>query len=246
MNSSHPQSSLVVPRLDTDIVGSRILVFDELDSTNERALAIGGDGLVVAADRQTAGRGRHGRTWHSMGEKGLWFSVAFEGEQPGAAFAAPLAIRDTLRPLVPISVKWPNDILSQGRKLAGILVERRANTTVLGIGMNVNHSQDDFPDDVRRRATSLALATGRSFDRADVLRDVLHELDKYIGRIRGGQLHAVHREWRDACGIVGKQVRYGDIHGIVTDVDMNGGLTVATGSGKDHVVFGEIIELENL
>jgi len=244
MGSESPHASLAVARLDTNLVGSRILVYESVDSTNERALQVGGDGTVIVADRQSAGRGRHGRIWHSKPGVGLWFSVAFEGDQEGAAFAAPLAIRNAFKPLCTIKIKWPNDVLVDGKKLGGILVERRHGHTVLGVGLNINHTEADFPADLQEKATSLRLVTGRPHDRASLLRDILSELDNLVMIIRSGGLDVVHREWSESCAIRGKQIRFQDFEGIVTGIDQSGGLRVAAEDGEHRVVFGEIIQLE--
>jgi len=97
------------PPLDTLCVGARIIALRKVDSTNSVAFRVGGDGTVVVADRQTAGRGRHGRAWHSAPGLGLWFSVAFEEILDGLMFAGALAVRDALRHVSALEVKWPND-----------------------------------------------------------------------------------------------------------------------------------------
>jgi BirA family transcriptional regulator, biotin operon repressor / biotin---[acetyl-CoA-carboxylase] ligase len=244
MNNTATYTALTVPRLNTQVVGSRILVFDEVDSTNERALHVGGDGTVIVADRQKAGRGRHGRPWHSAPGLGLWFSISFAGNLEGAAFLAPLAVRAALRPIADVSLKWPNDVLIDGRKLCGILVERRLGHTVVGIGINVNHEATDFPPELRGSATSIRRATGASPDRSVLLRDVLSELDRLVALARSGELDRLREAWAETCGIRGKRVRYQDFEGVVTNVDQHGGLTVAAPDGEHRIVFGEIVQLE--
>ena len=244
MINEHPPAPLAVPRLDTSVVGSRVLVFDEVDSTNERALKLGGDGTVVVAERQTAGRGRHGRSWASDPGLGLWLSVSFVGAEEGIAFMGPLALHDALRSICPVKLKWPNDVLVGGKKMAGILVERRGGHTVLGMGVNVNHEKSQFPADVQHLATSLSIETGAQYDRAVLLRDILSELDKLVMIGRSGGLESIRRAWTEACAIEGRRVRHGDIEGVVTSIDTTGALTVATADGEQRIVFGEIIELE--
>src|SRR5690606_22301434 len=139
---------------------------------SDEAARIGGDGTVVVADRQTAGRGRHGRNWHSLPGKGLYVSIAFAGDQPGAAFLAPLAVRNVLQPICELTVKWPNDLLFEGKKICGILVEMKKEHTILGVGLNVNHALTDLPEELHETATSLRLITGREHDRNMLLRDM--------------------------------------------------------------------------
>ena len=139
MPSTIPHEELIFAPLDTVVVGSRVLIMDQVTSTNDHALRLGGQGTVIIADRQTAGRGRHGRSWHSLPGCGLWLSVAFEQPIEGLEFAAPLAVRDAARRWCSLDLKWPNDVLLQAKKVAGIMVERRQGRTALGIGINVKH-----------------------------------------------------------------------------------------------------------
>lgn len=236
--------ALNLSRLATRVVGSRIVHFEEIDSTNDAAARIGGDGTVVTADRQTAGRGRHGRPWHSIPGKGLYMSIAFAGDQPGAAFFAPLAVRNACRPICPLTVKWPNDLLHEGRKLCGVLVEQKMGHTILGIGVNVNHTIDDFPEDLRGYGASLRLASGRELDRNAVLRDILMELDRLLAVVREGGLDAVRTEWAEACAIAGRRIRHARVEGVVREVNSHGGLTVVSDDGVHQVVFGDVIELD--
>ena len=195
MRNPVSDESLFTRPLHTRVVGSRILVFDTVDSTSTRALNTGGDGTVVVAEHQTAGRGRHGRLWHSAPGLGLWFSVAFKGRVDGLAFAAPLAVRDGLRPWCAPALKWPNDLLLQKRKICGILVENRNGTTVVGIGINVRHREEDFPPEMRAKATSVLAATGVAPERGEVLNRVLMALDDRVCALREGGGEAIRREW---------------------------------------------------
>lgn len=243
MSEPRRKTPLTMPHLDTWVVGSRCLVFDEIDSTNNYALQLGGDGTVVVADRQTAGRGRHGRPWYSAGGLGLWFSVAFEGLVPGLSFAAPLGVRDALRPRCEVELKWPNDVRIGGRKICGILVEHRDGVTVLGIGINVHHRPEDFPEELRGTATSLEAATGLEFDRTELLEAVLTDLDRKVKVLREGGGERLRRAWAEACRVKGRRVRCGDTLGVVEDVDAQGALIVATPQGEQRIVAGDIVHL---
>jgi BirA family transcriptional regulator, biotin operon repressor / biotin---[acetyl-CoA-carboxylase] ligase len=229
--------------LDTHIVGSRVILMEEADSTSNVALRVGGDGTVVVADRQTAGRGRHGRSWHSAGGLGLWFSVAFERPVDGIAFATPLAIRKALQPFCSLDVKWPNDLLLHGKKLCGILVEHRNRMTALGVGLNVLHRAEDFPEELRDRASSLAAETGRTFARGDLLRAILTELDETVIVLREGGLEPLRQAWVAACNVIGRLVSHGAITGRVKHVDQSGALFVETPDGLRRIMFGEGVEV---
>lgn len=242
MDEPSPHANLKPTPLYTSVVGSQVLVFDVVDSTNDVALRRGGDGLVVIADAQTAGRGRHGRSWHSLPGKGLWFSVAFEEHVEGLAFAAALAVRDAAREWRLLEIEWPNDLLCCGKKVCGILVERRKGRTAIGIGINVNHREEDFPEELRTTATSIELASGKPCDRTDLLRGVLTRFDDRVLALRSGRIESVRREWVSLCHAEGWRVRCGPIEGVVETIDETGALVVATENGPQRIVFGEIVE----
>lgn len=234
-------SPLLAPRLDTHVVGARaIILLDEVDSTSNYAFRLGGDGTVVAANHQTAGRGRHGREWHSAPGLGLWFSVVFEGTLRGLTFAAALAVRDSLAGKCAPTVKWPNDVFVNGRKVCGILVEHRHSLTVLGIGINVHHREQDFPEHLADTAGSLESTTGLNFSRTEVLREVLTHLDRNIAVLRNGGYEAIRCAWAEACNVRGRRVVCGDTPGIIVDVDEQGALVVETPQGYRRVLAGEI------
>jgi len=241
----NPTDDLVLSPLSTTIVGSRSFVYDTIGSTNDRALDVGGDGTVIVADTQTSGRGRRGRTWHSTPGLGLWFSIAFEHGTEGLAFAAPLAVRDAVRDICDVRVKWPNDVLIEGRKFCGVLVERRGDVTAVGIGINVKHIADDFPPELRDQATSLERATGQTIDRGDILRRVLTGLDERVIVIRAGGIESIRTAWADACAIRGRTIRSEGKEGVVREVDHDGGLLVDTQDGEIKILFGEIVEVDN-
>jgi BirA family biotin operon repressor/biotin-[acetyl-CoA-carboxylase] ligase len=244
MSKTIRQPLTLATPLNTTFVGSRVLVYEEVTSTNDRALALGGDGLVVAADMQTAGRGRHGRSWHSEPGLGLWFSVVFEQPLAGLSFAAPLAVRDVLNTWGQAIVKWPNDVLLNGRKVCGVLVESRRNRTALGIGINVHHTEEDFPFDLRDRATSVEQASGKICERSVLFRDVLTRLDERIADLRASHVARVHAEWAEACRIVGRRIRHEGRDGVVRSIALDGALVVETQDGKERILLGEIIELD--
>jgi len=204
---------------------TRLIVLDEVDSTNDelrrRAAAGAEEGTVVVAGRQSAGRGRRGRAWHSAPGLGLYMSVLL---RPGrtmrdatrwtvaAALAACGACRGNGADAA--VVKWPNDVLSDGRKLGGILAETRSSggrplDLVLGIGLNVNHRESDFPDDLRGCATSLHLAAGRGILELEPLAaTLLRGLEESSARLGCGAWEAVAADWESlAPDARGRRVR---------------------------------------
>ena len=243
MPDTTPFSEIANLTLDTQVIARRIVTFDEIDSTNTYALEQGRVGEVYVADRQTLGRGRLGRTWHSAPGLGLWFTVALDGLLDGLTFAAALSVRDALKERCAPAVKWPNDILIHGKKVCGILTEHREGRTAIGIGINVHHRMSDFPEELQDKAGSLATETSGAWNRADVLRDVLTHLDKNIILLKKGDYAAVHAEWVAACGLTGRRVRCGAHTGIVETIDPQGALILNTSEGPQRVVSGDLIYL---
>jgi len=180
-------------RLETQRIGRKVLVYDRTASTNNVAAEYApnpdNDGLAIFAEQQTAGRGRTGATWHSDHGDSLLFSVVLTdceltSELLSLACAAAVAdalgqIRDTLA-----RIKWPNDILLDGRKVGGILVESRqyeSNRAILiGIGINCHQSPESFPAEIRDSATSLDIAAGARCDRITLARRLLTSLDHWL------------------------------------------------------------------
>ena len=181
-------------------VGRQIVVFAETDSTNDLAARAGHDGLpgglVIFAEAQRAGRGRLGRRWTAPLHRALLFSVLLRPDSvpparwPELTFCAALAVAETAELLTgrPALIKWPNDVLIEGRKIAGILLERHegqpAGFVVAGIGLNVLQREEDFPPELRGRAGSLAMFAppGRVLERREAAAAVLIRLEAIVTR----------------------------------------------------------------
>jgi BirA family biotin operon repressor/biotin-[acetyl-CoA-carboxylase] ligase len=198
---SAPSDRLIAAELSAALegwgIGSEIVVVEETESTNDlvwKAVERGvPEGFVVFAERQTKGRGQYGRRWESAAYLGLWFSVLLRpaltlAESPKLtvqlAEAVAAAIADETR-CAP-TIKWPNDIYLSGRKVAGVLAEGRIAAdgnyvAVAGIGININQRLDDFPDELRDTAGSLAMATGKNISRAKLAVALLKRLATLLG-----------------------------------------------------------------
>lgn len=224
--------------------GFRIHHFAETASTNSLALDSGADEAVFVADTQTAGRGRRAAPWHSAPGLGLWMSVALRRPPADLGPAAALAVREAAAALLgagtPLALKWPNDLLADGRKVCGILVEHRAGQSALGIGLNLAHARDDFPDDLRDTATSIALSYGQSPARDEWLCAVLKALRPRLDAIAAGHADAVFAEWRDALGLVGRTVSRGEVCGVVERIERDGALALHTADGLARVDAGVV------
>jgi len=189
---------LVAEELQADlasgVIGREIIVLEQTGSTNDAILQIANanskEGLVVFAEHQTAGRGQRGNRWESTAGKGLWFSILLRPKidlasspqlTAWAAEAVSGAIQNEFS-LTP-TIKPPNDVQIDGRKVAGVLVEMRAqekaaHLAIAGIGVNVNQSREDFPKELQRRAISLAMALGKQIDRQSFAVALLRKLDR--------------------------------------------------------------------
>ena len=189
---------------------SPVQVIDEISSTNDELLRQGEagapSGTLLFAESQTAGRGQFGRVWNSAPGLGLWFSLLLrleinDNSIPSLSAFAAVALVNTIRDLgiEGAGIKAPNDVLISGRKVAGILVETRVGKNpfaVVGIGLNVNHATQDFPDDLRGHATSLADVSGHHFNRNDTASLLLRHLGDQEGLMRDSKeelLAAWHR-----------------------------------------------------
>ncbi|HMP81518.1 MAG TPA: biotin--[acetyl-CoA-carboxylase] ligase [Verrucomicrobiota bacterium] len=248
----------------TKVVGRDIRVFEQTTSTNDVAEKLARDGVkegvVVFAESQTKGRGRLGRKWVSPVRKGLWFSVLLRPdlrppETTQLTVASATALCRAIRGETGLSpdIKWPNDILINGKKVAGILTEMNAEVdrvryVILGIGMDVNLTAADWPGDVRKVATSLRIECGESVSRPALATRVLRELDDDYARVCTGKFEAVADEWEEQCATIGRQVaiQIGDrrTRGRAESLDDDGALLVRTEHGHLERIIGGDVTLE--
>lgn len=234
--------------------------WEELPSTMDRAaeLARAGapEGLLVVAERQTAGRGRLERTWASPAG-GLWFSLLLRPTLPlsqvglvGIAFA--LAAAETIRELagLKVGVKWPNDLIYRGRKLGGLLLETRLQAgnldcAVFGVGINVNTPLEAFPAALQKSATSLLAATGKTFSIPDLLSRFLEKAEAGYNKLQAGDYDWLFEQWPEFDLCQGREVTIlqGDnsLTGRAAGIDSAGALQVETAAGLITVNSGEVV-----
>lgn len=239
-----------------------IEVLDEAPSTNavvvERALAGAPEGLVVVADHQTAGRGRLDRTWVTPPGTAVTFSMLLRPTAPTRSWPwLPLltgyAVDKAIKARgLDTGVKWPNDVLVGGRKVAGILVERidtpQGPAAVVGVGLNTSMAEAELPVP---QATSLAIESGEEPDRTEVVFEVLSSIREtydawQAGGDRGGMRLA--ESYTRACVTVGQDVRVDlpdgtVLEGRATDIDPTGQLVVVTADGERHVGAGDVVHV---
>jgi BirA family biotin operon repressor/biotin-[acetyl-CoA-carboxylase] ligase len=250
-------------RLNAKIIGAEILVFQETESTNAIAerMALNGarEGLVIFAESQTKGRGRMGRKWISPKGKGLWFSVMLRPQFPPTAVtrltiltavAVAQAIRETTG--LDARIKWPNDILVNGKKVAGILTEMlsEAHTirhAIIGIGVDVRCAPQDFPPEVRAIATSLEHEANTTLSRPELAARILSLMDLYYATAHG-HFEEIVDEWAGLCSSLGKRVNVAigtrRIEGTAQALDGDGALLVRCDNGNVEKIVGGDLVLE--
>jgi BirA family biotin operon repressor/biotin-[acetyl-CoA-carboxylase] ligase len=251
----------VLPGLETRTFGRRIHYFPALPSTNTEAYQLalqgGREGEIVIAECQKKGRGRVGRPWFSPAFVNLYLSVILRPPiSPHQAslitFVAAVATAEAVERFsgVKPSIKWPNDILVKGRKLAGLLNEihseaDRIHFVILGIGINLNVDENMFPIKIRPLATSLKREMGRAISRKAFLQILLEELEHWYEIFLRKGSSAILSAWRDRARIAGKQVKISSFDevfvGRAVDVDSEGALLVQTRDGKQkRIVAGDV------
>ncbi len=258
-------SDLLVPRriregLVTRVFGRKeILYFTETDSTNIRAKDIAArgasEGTIVLSEKQTKGRGRKARNWFSPPRDGIYLSLILRPkiaprEAPRITLLTAVAIAETLLSMsgLEIAIKWPNDILANGKKLAGILTEmstkgERINYVVAGLGLNVHTPR--FPDEIQGKATSILMETGKQFPRVALAQEYLKWHEDYYGVLQSIGFEPIRRRWKELANIVGQRVTVETIDteysGEVQDIDNDGALILKDKTGRSHrIIFGDV------
>lgn len=255
----------ILPLIRTKAIGRRILHFDNVTSTNDvaRDLAVKGEreGTVVIAETQGQGRGRLGRAWISP-PGGVYFSVILRPVLPPGrlanvtlmtAVATAAAIREATG--VDVSIKWPNDVMADGRKIVGILTEMlgeadAVNFVIVGIGINANTDPRQYPQSVRSTLTSLSAVLGEPVDRLALAAAVLQHFDEDWTRLGRGQFADVLQDWRRLSSTLGAPVRVSTVRGVfegtALDIGPDGELIVAMSDGrKCTFTSGEVEHLRS-
>ncbi len=243
---------------DLRLDGRPLILFDTIDSTNSRALALASEGAesgtILIAQTQSKGRGRLGRSWESPRGTGLYFSIITRPQLPPAdlskiTLAVGLALRNGVAKVCGIKplLKWPNDLLFEQKKMAGILTEANIDTegkptVVIGIGLNVNTPATVFPAELANHATSMCIAAGRNFDKGVVLTVILHEIEREIERLANNDFKGILVDWRAYDATYGKWLtwmtpRGKKISGMSLGPDEDGLLHIRDSEGTSHPIL---------
>jgi len=254
-------ASQLAERLAGLRIGSRCLVMPEVDSTNSELMRLatqeGGaapDGTVLLAEMQTRGRGRLQRNWLTAPQHSLAMSVLLRPPlAPTEVAQLPLltavAVQQALADFAPLRIKWPNDILCHGRKLAGILTEMRAepgavHAVVIGIGINVRPPEGGWPEELASIAGDLSSAAGKTIRRMDVTTAVLRRLDVLYNEYLAHGFEPIREAWWQAHAACGQPVRVYNgtayMDGIAEALDTDGALLLRTSGGVQRIIAGDL------
>jgi BirA family transcriptional regulator, biotin operon repressor / biotin---[acetyl-CoA-carboxylase] ligase len=254
-------------QLSTSLVGQRIELHEQVGSTNDLAREAGKagapEGLVILAEEQVRGKGRLGRTWTAPPGSSILCSVLLRPRfSPRQGFyltiAASLAILRVIREIYPrhapySAIKWPNDVLVNGRKVAGVLGEGEFvggewGFAVVGFGINVSLSGAELEGlrSVAPKATSLSVESGVDIDRITLLARVLEELERLYLTLQNGEFNTVYEEWIGKMETVGRRVLVDQgghrVDGVAVRVDTDGALVIRTDDWQEHrILAGDVI-----
>lgn len=251
----------IQPLLKTRFIGCEILYFDSIDSTNTYAKKIGEEnmkeGTVIIADEQTSGRGRLGRQWMSPKGKGIWMTILLKpniapSEASKITLAAAYALCTALDKCgLDVRIKWPNDIVVNGKKLCGILTEMSADMDIIkyiavGIGLNANFDAHDFDSSIAAEATSIKIETGKYISRKIVASYILNEFERvYDIFIKEGSIKSFLEEYKRRSAVIGKEIRViyrkEELRGKAVDVTEEGHLVIRLEDGSTReIISGEV------
>lgn len=256
--------NVIKERLNAEIVGKNLLYFKEVDSTNNVLFGLGEeaaeDGTVIIADMQTRGRGRLNRSWYSPEGKNLYASVLFRpdisiSESPVFTFVASLALMDTFESFgIEAEIKWPNDIVYSGKKIAGVLTEMKPGRNflvdfiVVGIGANLNMRYKDFEgvNGVSDIAVSACEILGTEVEREYFSGLLLESLEKYYMVFLDEGVHSIVARWTNRWGYINRYIKINNegriVEGVVKKVDRAGYLYVETPDGDlEKIIAGDSV-----
>jgi BirA family transcriptional regulator, biotin operon repressor / biotin---[acetyl-CoA-carboxylase] ligase len=254
----------VKKHLKSTVFGQRIDYKESCLSTqliaHEEAQSGAPNGTVVISEEQTSGKGRMSRPWDSADGKGIWMSVitrpALTPQQaPQMTLVAAVAVTRAIEEVAGVnpSIKWPNDILIDGKKVTGILTELQADpdcvkAIILGIGINVNQNEEDFPEELKSIATSLKMVSGKTINRAELIAKTLEFLEHYTNLYVAHGFSPIKLLWEGYSNTVGKRIRAvmfnETIEGIAMGITEDGMLNLKLDDGSIRGIFSADIHFQ--
>ena len=254
----------LLSRLETREFGKHLKLLDEVGSTQDvlRELAENGapQGALVIAERQTSGRGRLGRGWLSPAGKGIWMSLLLRPQiplqlTPQLTLLAAVALSRAIAQVVPldIGIKWPNDLLVDGKKMCGILLEsaaedERLQFVIVGMGISVNLEPDDYPPELLDRAASLKMLSGQKIDRVALIAETLLAFEQLYELYEQQGFGPIRALWEARSIMLHREVTLhtpeGSFVGVPESLDESGGLVVRMPDGTLRTVYSASIDLK--
>ena len=251
-------TNLVQTNLRTKFLGQQIEYYTQLKSTNEESWELSNDGAksgtVVITDNQFGGKGRNGRNWCTIPNKSLSFSIIIEKEISvklcgWLPIITALAIERALSNFqVQISLKWPNDIILNGNKIGGVLIESKirgelVNKLIIGIGLNINESKEELDPSITSLATSLYMYSGKIFQRERILAEILNEMEPVIESFPKN-MDKILESWTANCNHIDKKIQFHNgtnvISGIFKGLGANGSAILKTNKSEEEFHSGEV------
>ncbi|TFE30033.1 biotin--[acetyl-CoA-carboxylase] ligase [Cohnella luojiensis] len=247
----------LLPKLNTKRFGRQLHLLDVVPSTQDemRRLAEQGapEGTLVIAEQQTNGRGRMGRSWVSPAGKGIWMSLLLRPPvplplTPQLTLLAAVALSRAIIREVPVTIgiKWPNDLLVNGKKISGILLEsaaedERLRYVVVGMGISVNLDAEDYPEDLLTKAVSLKMASGNALNRSDLIASILEEFERLYELYLEQGFAPIRSLWEAHSVTLNKETTLhtpqGPILGVPRGLDDMGGLKVELADGSSRTIY---------
>jgi BirA family biotin operon repressor/biotin-[acetyl-CoA-carboxylase] ligase len=257
-------SSLLEKKFKGHVLGGRIIHLKSVDSTNNEAYRRAergcGEGTIVLSESQTKGKGRMGRSWESSMSANLYFSVVLRPKIPPStapritvisAFAVAEAIEESVS--IKPNIKWPNDVLINGKKVCGILTEMKSESDmidfmVLGIGVNVNSTQKEYPKKLLDTLTTLKEETRKTVSRQALFEKIILNLEKWYTKVlKGSNADKIKDEWSRYCYLTGKIITVKNIHeettGTVLGIDREGFLILKAAGKMKKISSGTIVKV---
>lgn len=249
--------------LTTNFIGRQIHYQESVESTQRIAHKLASEeapeGTVVIAEEQTSGRGRMNRQWHSPKYTGVWMSLIIRPnipliKAPQLTLLSAVAIVQAVEEITGLypQIKWPNDILVNGKKVTGILTELQAeadqiHSIIIGIGINVNQKKDDFPEELREKASSLLIESGKLISRSTLIRNVFKHFEKLYKLYLDQGFLPIKLLWEGCAISIGKKIKARTLSAVLVGkalgITDEGVLMLEDGDGTIHHIYSADIEL---